>query len=199
MSIQTLSATITGVSPLLQNNPQTVDRFNKYAKAMARINSKKTKRTDDDYRELQDIEIRSKIHFDDDVGIFAPSTWVTAAIAGNSFRTVKVSKADVRGAVFVTDDKLPLNYRDKSKVKKPEDIVANGDFRINLTLRQGQSRILKAAPIFHDWSFSFGLEFDDKIIDPQSLQYVIEYSARYGGFGDFRPTFGRASAEVKHD
>ncbi|MCF7995782.1 MAG: hypothetical protein K9L88_13185 [Chromatiaceae bacterium] len=198
MSIQTLSATITGVSPLLQNNPQTVDRFNKYAKAMARINSKKTKRTDDDYHELRDIEIRAKIHFDDDMGIFVPESWVTAAIAKNSFRTVKTSKDDIRGAVFVTQPRLPLNYRDKNKVKKPEDIVANEVFRINLTLKQGQQRVVKAAPIFHDWSFAFDLEFDDKIIDPQSLQYVIEYSAKYGGFGDFRPTFGRASAEVKH-
>ena len=199
MSIQTLSATITGVSPLLQNNPQTVDRFNQYSRAMSRINSKKAKRTDDDYRELQDIEVRAKVYFDDELGVYVPATWVTSAIAANSFRTVKTSKADIRGAVFAMQDRIPLSYRDKSKVKKAEDIVANGSFRINLTLKQGQVRVVKAAPIFHDWSFSFGLEFDDKIIDPQSLQYVIEYSARYGGFGDFRPTFGRASAEVKHD
>ena len=198
MSIQTISATVTGVSPLLQNNPQTVDRFNQYTKAMARINAKKTKRTDDDYRELQDIEVRAKIYFHDDAGIYVPATWVTSAIAANSFRTVKTSKADIRGAVFATEHVLPLNYRDKAKVKRPEDIVGNGDFRINLTLKQGQVRVVKAAPIFHDWSFAFTLEYDDKIIDPQSLQYVIEYSARYGGFGDFRPTFGRAQAEVKH-
>lgn len=198
MSIQTLSATITGVSPLLQNNPQTVDRFNPYTKAMSRINSKKTKRTDDDYRELQDIEVRAKIYFDDTMGIYVPASWVTSAIAANSFRTVKTSKADIRGAVFAVEQKFPLNYRDKPKVKKPEDIVGNPSFRINLTLKQGQVRVVKSAPIFHDWSFSFDLEFDDKIIDPQSLQYVIEYSAKYGGFGDFRPTFGRAQAEVKH-
>jgi len=198
MSIQTLSAVVTGVSPLLQNNPQTVDRFNKYSKAMARINAKKTKRTDDDYHELQDIEVRAKLYFDDSLGVFVPATWVTSAISANSFRTIKTSKADIRGAVFATESKLALNYRDKAKVKKPEDIVGNGAFRINLTLKQGQVRVVKAAPIFHDWSFSFLLEFDDKIIDPQSLQYVIEYSAKYGGFGDFRPTFGRATAEVKH-
>jgi hypothetical protein len=42
------------------------------------------------------------------------------------------------------------------------------------------------------------VEFDDKIIDPDSLSRIIDHTARYGGFGDFRPKFGRASAEIKH-
>ena len=39
-----------------------------------------------------------------------------------------------------------------------------------LTLPQGQVRVVKAFPIFHGWSFSTGVEFDDKIIDPDSLK-----------------------------
>ena len=61
MAIRSLNVTITGMNPLLQNNPQTVDRFNDYTRAMAKINAKKTRRTDEDYRDLQDIE-RSEEH-----------------------------------------------------------------------------------------------------------------------------------------
>lgn len=195
-----LSATvkITGISPLLQNNPQTVDRFNPYTKKMATINAKKTRRTDDDYRELHDIEIRSKIYFDESLGIYVPATWVSAAIEATAFKVAKISKADIRGALFAAEDKIKLAYRDSSKVKEPLDIVKNGDFRINLTLKQGQPRIVKAFPIFHEWSFETTLEFDDKIIDPDSLTRIIQHVARYGGFGDFRPKFGRANADVKH-
>jgi hypothetical protein len=195
-----LSATvkITGISPLLQNNPQTVDRFNPYTKKMATINAKKTRRTDDDYRELHDIEIRSKIYFDESLGIYVPATWVTASIEATAFKVAKISKADIRGALFAADDKIKLAYRDSSKVKEPLDIVKNGDFRIPLTLKQGQVRIVKAFPIFHEWSFETTLEFDDKIIDPDSLTRIIQHVARYGGFGDFRPKFGRANADVKH-
>lgn len=196
--MQTLEANIRGISPLLQNNPQTVDRFNPYSRKMAQINAKKTRRTDDDYLELQDIEVRSKIYWDDSTGIFVPATWLLAAVAANSFRVAKVSKADIRGAVFATEDYIPLEYRDKALVQRPEDIVGNGDFRIKLTLKQGQVRIVKAVPIFHEWSFTTQLEYDDKIIDPDSLKSVIERASKYGGFGDFRPTFGRAVAEVTH-
>lgn len=196
MTMKTLTVAVTGNNPLLQNNPQTVDRFNEYAQSMAVINKKGKRRTDDDYRQLQDIEVRSKIYWDDEMGIYVPSTWLLAGVAANAFKTVKVSKADIRGAVFSTAPKLKLTYRDQEKVKEPIDIVNNHDFRIKLTLKQGQARIVKAAPIFHNWSFSATMEFDDKVIDPQSMVRVIEHTAKYSGFGDFRPTFGRATAEV---
>lgn len=200
MSIRTLRVTVEGISPLLLNNPQTVDRFNPFSKAMARINAKKTKRTDDDYLELRNIEMRSKIYWDDAIkGIYIPSTWVTAAIAKNSFKVCKVSKEGIRGAVFANEDRLPLVYRDMKKVKTPEDIVGNETFRLMMTLKQGQVRVCKAVPIFHDWSFSCGIDFDDKEIDPDSLEHTLQHAAKYGGFGDFRPTFGRAIASVNHE
>ena len=187
------------MNPLLQNNPQTVDRFNKYAKRMAQINAKKTRRTDDDYYELQDIEVRSKLYFDDEIGVYVPATWITSAIATNSFRVAKISKADTRGSVFPTADKLELSYEDKSKVKAPEDVVGNPFFRHKMILKQGQVRISKAMPIFHKWSFKIGLEFDPSMIDPDSLERVLQHACKYGGFGDFRPTFGRATVEFSYE
>nr|WP_232536055.1 hypothetical protein [Comamonas testosteroni] len=199
MTIRFLSATFTGINPLLQNNPQTVDRFNPYARAMKKINDKKTRRTDDDYLELKNIEVRSKIYWDDDMGIYIPANWVTAAIAANSFKSVKISKADVRSAVFVDGDKLKLTYRDMDKVKSPDDIVLNDGFRLDMTLKQGQVRVVKSIPIFHNWSFATDLEYDDEVIDAESMSTIINKVAKYGGFGDFRPTFGRATVEIRHE
>lgn len=199
MTIRFMSATFTGKNPLLQNNPQTVDRFNIYTKAMKRINDKKTRRTDDDFMELKNIEVRAKIYWDDAIGIYVPSSWVTAAIAGASFKTSKISKADVRSAVFAVDDKLPLIYRDKAKVKTPDDIVGNNAFRLDMTLKQGMVRVVKSVPIFHDWSFTCALEYDDEVIDADSMTNILTRCARYGGFGDFRPTFGRADVEITYE
>ncbi len=199
MSIRTAKINVSGVAPLLQNNPQTVDRFNPFTRQMAAINAKKTRRTDDDYRELQNIEVRAKVFHDDEIGIYVPASWLMAAIAGNAFRVAKISRDGIRGALFTTEDKIPLSYRDKDKVRTIDDIVGNPAFRIMLTLPQGQVRVVKAAPIFHGWSFSTEVEFDDKIIDPDSLTRICAHAGKYGGFGDFRPTFGRALVEVKHD
>lgn len=199
MSMRTAQIAIKGVSPLLQNCPQTVDRFNKFSKRMGQINAKKTRRTDDDYLELRDIEMESKVYFDDEIGVYAPSSWLAEAIACSAFKVAKISKADIRGAMFTTSDKLKLSYRDSNKVKALADVVGNAAFRQMLTLPQGQVRIVKAFPIFHAWSFETAIEFDDKIIDPDSLTRIVEHTSKYGGFGDFRPKFGRATAQVTHD
>lgn len=198
MSIRSARISITGVTPLLQNNPQTVDRFNKFAKRMAAINAKKTRRTDDDYLELRDLEMEAKVYFDESIGVYVPSSWVAEAIATAAFKVAKISRADIRGAMFTTEEKLKLAYRDSDKVKGIMDVVKNENFRQMLTLPQGQVRVVKAFPIFHKWSFATTLEFDDKIIDPESLTRIAEHTAKYGGFGDFRPKFGRAIAEVEH-
>jgi hypothetical protein len=142
--------------------------------------------------------MESKSYFDEEIGVYVPSSWVSEAIATAAFRVAKISRADIRGAMFTTEDKVRLIYRDMDKVKKIDDIVKNQAFRIVLNLPQGQTRLAKAFPIFHHWSFETAVEFDDKIIDPDSLSRIIDHTARYGGFGDFRPKFGRASAEIKH-
>ena len=198
MAIQRIDYCITGTTPLLLNNPRTVDRFDPYAQKMAKINAKKNRRTDADYLEVRDLEVRSKIYWDNELKIYVPTPWMDAALAKNSFAQVKISKETLRGTVFQDGSKAKLLYRDMDKVAGPEDIVKNETFRYLRTVKQGQNRIIKAYPIFHGWSFSGSMEYDDKIIDPESMERLIMYVAKYGGFGDFRPSFGRAEAEVTH-
>ena len=125
MAMRNAEISITGVSPLLMNNPQTVDRFNGFAKRMAAINAKKTRRTDDDYLELRDLEMERKTYFDKNgVGIYVPSSWLSEAIATAAFRVAKISRADIRGALFTTEEKIPLKFRDMDKVKAITDIIA---------------------------------------------------------------------------
>ena len=199
MAMVSARITITGINPLLQNNPQTVDRFNPLTKRMAQINAKKTRRTDEDYYELKDIEIEAKTYFDNEVGVYIPARWLLEAIACNGFKVAKLSRDTIRGALFTTDDKVKLTYEGMGKVKTLTDIVKNDFFRLNMTLPQGQVRVVKAVPIFHKWSFTTVVEYDNTVIDPDSLTRIIQHAAKYGGFGDFRPTFGRAIAEVTHD
>lgn len=198
MAMRTAKINVTGIGTLLLNNPQTVDRFNKYARRMAAINAKKARRTDDDFLELRELEIRSKLYFDDDLGVYVPGSWMMESLAVNGFRVAKLSREVVRGSLFVAEPKLKLTYANMSKVKKIEDIVMNPEFHWLANLPQKQVRVMNAFPKFQEWSFSATIEFDDKMIDPGSLTAVAQHAAKYGGFGDFRPTFGRAVAEVIH-
>ncbi len=197
MAIQQAIIKIQGVSPLLQNNPQTVDPFNRFAKAKKVITNKKAK-TDDDLIELGNLEVESKVFFDDELGVYVPATWLTESVVTKAFAIAKISKDKMRGGLFATESKLKLQYRDMDKVQGIQDIVANPVFRHNMILPQQNVRIAKNFPIFHKWSFETILEFDDYVVDFGSLKNIIQTVAKYGGYGDFRPTFGRAFAEVEN-
>ena len=198
MAIKSLTAKFTGISPLLQNNPQTVDPFNYYSKLKKPLTSKRTK-TDEDIQALRDIEIESKIYFDNTLGIYIPTRWIMAAIAQNGYALTKISKAKLRGAVFTTHEKAKLIYDGMDVVKTKTDIVKNERFRTLLILPQKGIRLPKATPIFHQWSFEIELEYDDLILDHRDIKTILEYSAKYGGFGDFRPSYGRATVEVSDE
>ena len=198
MAIQQVSITITGFSPLLMNNPQTVDPFNKYTKLKKPITNKKVSKTEDDLIELGNIETESKLYFDPIIGVYAPTRWLTEAIVTAGYAVAKIGRDKMRGGLFATDEKAKLTYRDMNKVKTITDVVMNPSFRHRMLLPQQQNRIAKDFPIFHDWSFSTVVEFDDSVVDFNGLKAIVERTAKYTGFGDFRPTFGRATAEVSN-
>jgi hypothetical protein len=196
MSIQKARITITGLNYLLQNNPQTVDPFNKFSKAMKAITKKRTGKTEDDLIELGNIETEAKLYFDTDLGVYVPTRWLTEAICTGAFAVIKTGKDKMRGGIFAVEEKAKLRYKDMDKVKTLTDVVMNPVFRHRALLPQGQVRVPKDFPIFKNWSFATDIEFDDTVVDFQSLKRVVERTATYVGFGDFRPTFGRATAEV---
>ena len=198
MTIQSAKIAITGINYLLQNNPQTVDPFNKFSKLKKGITNKGRGKTDEDLLELGNIETESKIYFDDTLGVYVPTRWMTEAICTGAFSVIKKGKDKMRGGVFATEEKAKLHYEDMGKVKTISDVVLNPKFRHRAMLPQGQVRVAKDFPIFKGWSFSTVIEFDDTVVDFSSLKKVVERTSMYVGFGDFRPTFGRATAEVTH-
>jgi len=104
----------------------------------------------------------------------------------------------MRGGVFAQEEKARLTYAHMEKVKTIKDVVMNSEFRHRAMLPQGQVRVAKDFPIYKKWSFTTNIEFDDTVVDFEGLKRIVEYTSMYVGFGDFRPTFRRATAEVKN-
>jgi hypothetical protein len=200
MTIRTVRASFTGTTPLLMHNPQSVNPFNEYAKMRKPITDKKTNKTEEDLIELGNIDVRAAMYWDDDLGIYTPASWIYAAIPKTSFAVAKIGAAKIRGGMFIPlgQDKCKLIYDGMEQVKTPTDIVNNEKFRHIMILPQQASRIIRNLPIFHNWAFMSEFEYDDKVIDFPTLKRVVNHLATYGGFGDFRPTFGRCVADIDH-
>ena len=193
--MQLINYVITGTRPLLMNNPQCADPMNKYSKLKKPLTSNKRK-TDEDYAEIAELDMRSKIYWDDNLGIYVPSTWIMASIAKVSYSCSKVSKKAIRGGIFMSEDKIKLSYRHQKIVNEKIDIILNNDFRHKMILPQGTIRLAKVFPIFYDWSIEGNIEFDESITNKRDLNNMLVKACKYGGYGDFRPTFGTATVVV---
>lgn len=197
MAIQQAKISITGICPLLQNNPQSVDPFNRFTKLKKPLTAKKRK-TEEDLLEIGNLDTESKLYFDETLKVYVPTRWLTEQIVTSAYGIIKVGKDKMRGGIFAAEDKAKLIYRGMNKVKTIHDVVFDEQFRHRMILPQQNVRIAKDFPIFHDWSFETVIEFDDTVVDFTGLTSIVKRSAMYVGFGDFRPTFGRAKAEIEN-
>jgi hypothetical protein len=202
MAIKTLTVKFTGISPLLQNNPRSVNPLDKVAqKANQSYLAWKKNRTEDGFLESSMLAVETKLYWNNDIGVYVPTRWVMASLAKKAFAILGkgYSKDAVRGAIFPTHNIAKLSYDGDNAVKKIEDIYRNEKFTTLLILPQGQIRLPKSFPIFHKWSFETELEYDDNIFSSDQIERVLSYTAKYNGFGDFRPSYGRCLAEVTND
>jgi len=192
--MKNLKCKVFGNNEIRINNPQSADPLNKYAKKFKELNANR-KKTDSDIELMRNLEIESKLYFDEKIGVWIPSSWIMAGIAGESFKQCKISKANTRGAVYITNTKIKLNYLGMKSVKKIDDLVLNPEFRTTQLLKQGQVKIAKGIPTFNNWSFDIDLDFDDEIITENEIKRILKVAVTRNGFGDFRPTYGRGQIE----
>jgi hypothetical protein len=189
---------IRGTSPLLCHNPQMVDpecRFNREIKQL----TSKRKKTDEDLAQIERLEWLGGVY--------------TAAVEGKpvvSFPAAKLRKCiinagritkqgkQVERAVVMTKIDVPLIYEGSDKAKDLEAeinrLLAAQQFRSRLSVRVGQSRVMRVRPQFFPWAAivpamfipDAGLNFDDlaKILDIAGPAERIGDN-RVNGYGAF--------------
>lgn len=189
--IRTVTLKYSGLNQILLNNPQTVDPLNKYSKLLSVINKKRVK-TEEDINHRYELEVAAKIYWCDEKQIVIPTSWVVASVGKVSHQLSKIPKAAIRSCFFPTEDYVKLYYDGHKKVKSKEDVIHNESLRWLFPTKQGQVKVMKAFPMFDDWAFEVEVEYDDSILPECELFRIAEYAAKYNGFGDFRPTYGRA-------
>ncbi len=190
--MQTLRFKIRGINQIRLNNPQSADPMNRYAIALKTFtNVHVSRRNEEHYVNMRNLEFESKLYWNNELGVYVPSSWLMEAIAKESFAKIKLAKAKVRSAVFPASLKFKLNYEGMDRVHQKEDLIRDESFRATELIKQGQVRIVKVFPQFNNWSIDFELEYDENIITEDDMRIILEQATMYNGFGDFRPTYGR--------
>lgn len=179
---------------MLQHNGQLADPKHYISRKMKQITDKKTKKTDTDIDNLERLELMGGVYWHDQTGVYLPDDVLEGTLLGGARK--RRAGESIRTGCQVLGNYNKLIYDGMEKIKTLEDIPDSGNHRFVKGVVLRGVRIMRARPIFRNWSVTFDLEYAQETINRER---VIEYMMIAGaevGLGDWRPKFGRFSVEV---
>lgn len=188
--MESITFRVVGSQPLLMNNPQTVDPTAPVTKAIKAVTSKR-KKSDADTEELMRLKYAAALYMGPE-GPYAPSTWLWKA-GLEAARKSKQGKDWEQAGVLFTERKLPLLYEGP---RTTQDLYANRDFVNVCDGKIGMSRVIAIRPIFEEWALEATIEFDEEIINPETVLAVMVLAGKRFGVGTWRQMYGRFTVEM---
>lgn len=183
--------TLTGTAPMLMHNGRLANPLDPSTQALKALTSKR-KKTDDDLLDIARAEFLGGLYIDPDVGPYVPGENVERAIRDGAVLTK--NGTNVKRGLFIETDINPLAY---SGPRDAEGLWADENFRFIRTVRNQQNRVSRCRPIFTDWRTSAEGTLDEAILDFRTLGSIVEQAGLYVGLGDWRPRYGRFTAELE--
>ena len=184
--METLHFSIEGVTPLLMHSAQLADPLNKYARAIKKISSKRTK-TDDDHAAMQRLEATGGMYWRDDVGLHVPGECIESCLI-NAAKLRKLGTTFKRGAQVV---ELHCPLLKTGAPNSREEIAKDPKFRYVKSVKVGTSRVMRTRPIFESWALTFTVMYDPQQLQREDIVSMAEDAGSMVGIGDFRPRFGK--------
>jgi hypothetical protein len=181
---------ITGTRPLLMHNGRLADPLDPAAKALKAFTGKRGK-TDADYAEVGRVEFAGAIYIDPDLGPYLPADniWKTLHVAAKKTKHGKL----IEEGVIITTEVNPLVYPGPRDI---DGLWRSGTFEFRKTVVNQRNRVPRTRPIFNQWSVTAEGVFDENVIDLPVLAAIASRAGALVGLGDWRPKFGRFTAEV---
>ena len=184
--MEKVTFTITGTSILLMNSEAGVDDSSELSKAIKRLTDKKRNKTEADKEEINRLSWERAMYYDESIGPFIPA-WNVKRSIQDAARLRKKGK-DLERGVFLVSERFPLQYKGPRKI---DAMHKSGKFMDIRTVRQAQSRILRARPRFEGWSLECEFFVDPTVINPEDFMEYVEAAGAFIGLGDYRQRFGK--------
>lgn len=183
--------TITGTAPMLMHNGRLANPLDPATQALKALTAKR-KKTDDDLIDIARAEFLGGLYIDPDVGPYVPGENIERAILD----AAKLTKngMNVKRGLFIETDVNPIAYHGP---RTAEALWADENFRLIRTVRNQQNRVSRCRPMFTDWRTSAEGTLDESVLDFRTLSAIVEQAGSYVGLGDWRPRYGRFTADLE--
>lgn len=181
-------------NPLVIHNIRLANPLDEYAKALKRLNAKR-KKTEDDYLDISRTEWEGGLYFDDEAGPYLPTSYPSRVL----LEAAKITRngTDLKRAVLVSSmedsNRIPVEYDGPRDVEGMWEDERYRDVRM---VKVGMSKVLRTRPRFEDWSISFKVLLDERILETEVFEEIAHRAGRNIGIGEAAEG-GRARFEVK--
>lgn len=193
MSMQTLRVNIIGVAPLLMHNGRLSDQLDSHTKALKNASKSTNKGTEEGQQEISRLEFLGSLYWSDTLGVYMPGANFERSIRDGSVGVQKGLKKKFLASVQVLED-AKLIY--PGEYATPDSLFASGSFTHRTRAKVQMSAVSRTRPVFQEWSATFAVDYLPEVVDRSTLILAIEYAGRLEGIGDWRPRYGRFTAEV---
>lgn len=169
------------------HNGRLANPLDPMTKALKAVTSKRGK-TDADFEEAARIEFLGGLYVGTD-GPCIPGEMIEATLVEAA---KKVRRGPQAKAGLLSDGNHRLNY---TGPREPDALWAEEEFRLVAGVRVQKSRVMRTRPIFRDWSAEIFVDFLPGQLNPAEITGMIRTAGEVIGLGDWRPRFGRFTAE----
>lgn len=183
---------IEGTQPLMLNNNQVVNPFNKYTKMLKPLTSKK-KKTEEDMVEIYRIQFESSLYMKGDTYIIPlDHFWKSVCTAAKEQKLGK--KFEQSFQIF---EDCILDFPEKNM--SPDELYADGahvDVRVGVL--GGRASVPVCRAIFTEWKTTLECFYDETQIDKSDVLRFFEIAGLRYHIGTYRKKYGGFSVkEIK--
>jgi len=180
MATQSAKYLLTGTSPLIVHNPRLVNKLDPLCKEFAKVKGKR-KKTDADDEHLLHLQFLASMYLNKDGSPVMPADNIRACLIGGG-KKQKDGKL-VAEAIWIVENP-EIQYEGP---RDAEDMWQDERFPFIKQVRIGQSRVMSARCWFQEWSIDVDVEFEDELLNSDTLDHIFEMAGRRVGLGDWRP------------
>lgn len=187
MQIQLIAV---GKGSLLMHSQRGLNRRDSLARDLGLLTSKRGK-TDEDRDQISDMEFQLGLYWNEKLGVVLPAFNVLRSIQDGA-KIAKLGK-HVEKALHYTEKDFSVIYDGPQDI---DGLLQDHSFRDVRMVGVMGKMVERTRPIFRDWGLKATFEVDDEVLDFNQITLACENAGNYAGLGDFRPHFGRFTAEV---
>lgn len=187
MAWQTLKYQLSSSAPLIMHNGQMADPMNKWSIALKKITSKKVK-TDADHEEIARIKFLASLYLSPD-GPILPSYVIEATLINAAKKTKEGQTAK---SAFFCPTHATLEY---DGPRDANSLWADEQFRFFALVVVNRARVPNMRPVFNNWTCTVEVSVENTLANPSRVDEWMNVAGTQVGMCDWRPRYGRFTAQ----